>query len=246
MTQVLLLLFTLAVMQQRPAVATPPVPILCYHNIRASLEGHRPDYTIDRERFRQHLQSLYDRGYHTITAHQLYQHLTHGTVLPEKPVMITFDDNRLEHFTVAAPILRQFGFTGVFFIMTVTIGKPGYMTAAQIKQLVGDGHTIGVHTWNHPDMRHLTQEQWRVQVDLPRQTLERITGQPAPYFAFPYGAWNEAALLQLKSRGMKLAFQLNGKTSSINALYTIRRLEVAGNWQPARLLQAMRSGQSGS
>ncbi|AXY74172.1 polysaccharide deacetylase family protein [Paraflavitalea soli] len=226
---------------RQPRKLPPQVPILCYHNIRSSLEGHQPDYTIDRQQFRQHLKVLSDSGYHSITPDQLYQYLTRGIPLPEKPVMITFDDNRLEHYTIAAPMLRQYGFTGVFFIMTVTIGKPGYMSAEQLKKLSDDGHCIGNHTWDHPDMRKLTLQEWRIQVDMPRQYLEKITGRPVQGLAYPYGAWNEAAIKEVKARNVQMAFQLMGKMSNANPLYSIRRLQVSGNLPATELLEVMRS-----
>ncbi len=223
-----------------PRNGAKQVPILCYHNIKSSMEGHLPDYTIDRQQFRQHIKMLYDSGYHAITPEDLYKHITKGTLLPVKPIMITFDDNRREHYTIAASILRQYGFKGVFFIMTVTIGKPGYMNAIQIRELSENGHTIAAHTWDHPDVRKLTPQQWRVQLDLPRQLLEKITGKSVRFFAYPYGAWNEAAILQLKERGILAAFQLAGKQSGKYPLYTIRRLEVRGSWTPAKLQEKFR------
>jgi len=203
------------------------------------MEGHQPDYTIDRQQFGQHIKMLSDSGYHSITPDELYQHLTKGAPLPAKPIVITFDDNRQEHYTVAAPILREYGFRGVFFIMTVTIGKPGYMSAAQIRELSDNGHTIANHTWDHPDVRRLMPQQWATQFDQPRQTLEKITGKPVQYFAYPFGAWNEAAIQQLKEGGVLAAFQLYGKQSSNDPLYTIRRLEVRGTWTPAKLRESI-------
>src|SRR5687768_14257137 len=98
------------------------IPVLCYHNIKSSMEGQKFAYTIATKQFQAHIQMLADSGFHPISPNQLYNHLTRGDTLPRRPVMITFDDSRVEHFSIAAPILEAVGFRGVFFIMTITIG----------------------------------------------------------------------------------------------------------------------------
>ena len=80
---------------------------------------------------------LADSGYHTILPDQLYNYLTTGAPLPSKPIMLTFDDTDLDQFEIARPEMKKYGFKGVFFIMTVSLGRPHYMTKEQVKQLIG-------------------------------------------------------------------------------------------------------------
>src|ERR1700748_210874 len=87
-----------------PALAQrPQVPILCYHNIKDVTGKASPDYTISPANFKAQIKMLHDAGYHTILPDQLYDYLTKGTALPPKPVMLTFDDSHLEHYTLAMP-----------------------------------------------------------------------------------------------------------------------------------------------
>ena len=109
------------------------------------------------------------------------------------------------------------------------------MTKAQIKQLSDSGHTIGGHTWDHPDLRKLDGKEWDYQLNKPKDQLEQITGKSINCFAYPYGAWNETAISELKVRGVSIAFQLSNRQSETEPLYTIRRLMVAGNWTPDAL-----------
>lgn len=217
------------------------VPVLCYHNIKPSLTGHDPAFTISTEAFRSHIKILHDSGFHSISPEQLYRYLSHGESLPSHPVLISFDDDREEQYSLAWPILKQYGFTAVFFVMTVTIDKAGYFSRAQIKQLSDSGNYIGLHTWDHPDMRHISADAWPRQMDTPRSMLREITGKPVDYFAWPYGAWNGDAINQLSRRNLKAAFQLSGKSSSTHPLYTIRRLQVSGSWSSNTLLSNLRS-----
>lgn len=214
------------------------VPVLCYHSIK--MESERDDvYTVSETEFATQVKMLSDSGYHTVLPDQLYQYFTAGKPLPPKPIMLSFDDTRIEHFTVAAPEMGKYGFKGAFFIMNICIGKPGYMTAEQIKALSDNGHVIGCHTWDHHSVRVLHGKEWNVQIDQPKSKLEQITGKPAPYFAYPYGLWNDSAIYELKKRGIKAAFQLNGRQSKKEPLYTIRRMIVPGGWSPSKLNKFM-------
>ena len=95
------------------------------------------------------MRMLADSGYHTITPDQLYAYLISGTRLPAKPIILSFDDTDLDQYTVGYPEMKKYGFKGLFFIMTVSLGKPHYMSREQVRELSDEGNTIGSHTWDH-------------------------------------------------------------------------------------------------
>ncbi len=111
---------------------------------------------------------LSDSGYTAILPDQLYEYLTSGKTLPSRSVMITFDDSHEEHFSTAAPILEHFGYRGVFFIMTVPIGKHSYLTATEIKALSDRGHVIADHTWDHTNLKNIHENEWDLQISRPK------------------------------------------------------------------------------
>lgn len=215
------------------------IPILCYHRIQDN--GKPADYTVTTQAFKQQLQLLADSGFHSVLPDQLYAYLTKGTPLPPKPFMLTFDDTRVEHFTIAAPEMEKHGFKGVFFVMTIPIGRPNYMSADQIRELSDRGHVIGSHTWDHHNVKHLKGEDWEKQIQVPKEKLEAITGRPVEYFAYPFGVWNDTAALEIKKHSFKAAFQLTQKRSEDEPLYTIRRTLVPGSWETSKLLVRMSS-----
>ncbi|WP_276481125.1 polysaccharide deacetylase family protein [Paraflavitalea pollutisoli] len=251
---------TPAINESNPAPATAPitkpipvdaasvlakkeVPILCYHQIR----DWRPtdsktaqNYIVPVENFRNQIKALADSGYHTILPDQLYAYLTTGAALPSKPIMLTFDDTDLDQYTVALPEMNKYGFKGVFFVMTVSIGRPNYMTKAQIKDLADKGHSIGSHTWDHHNVKQYQGQDWVTQIEKPSKTLETITGKPINYFAYPFGLWNPQAIPHLKEKGMIAAFQLAGKRDPQDPLHTIRRIIVPGAWKPNTLNKVIR------
>ncbi|WP_262697167.1 polysaccharide deacetylase family protein [Chitinophaga lutea] len=128
-----------------------------------------------------------------------------------------------------------------FFIMTVTIGKKGYLSAREINALHQQGHTIGSHTWDHPRIQgEDSLPDANRQLRQSKATLEKITGAPVTCLAYPFGSWNEATVSQLQKAGFHLAFQLSSRRASRLPQYTIRRIMVDGRWQGQRLLAAIR------
>ena len=214
------------------------VPVLCYHHIRNTRPG---DYVVSPSAFAEQMQALADSGYKTILPDQLYNYLVSGDPIPEKSIMLTFDDTDLEQFTVGAAEMSKHNFKGVFFIMNISIGRPRYMSKEQIKQLSDEGNIIEAHTWDHHRVTEYTDADWDKQLNEAKQKLETITGKPVVYFAYPFGLWNTAAIPQLQHRGIKMAFQLSAKRDSTQPLYTVRRMLVPGTWTTKGLFKAMKT-----
>jgi peptidoglycan/xylan/chitin deacetylase (PgdA/CDA1 family) len=223
------------------------VPVLCYHQVRpwaATDSRSARTFIIPPDRFAAHMKMLHDSGYHTILPDELLAYAKGKATLPSRPVLLSFDDGTVSQFTTALPVMEQYGFKAVFFIMTVTLNRAGYMTEDQIRTLAMKGHVIGAHTWDHHDVRKYTGDDWKIQLEQPRQKLERITGKEVSYFAYPFGAWNETAVGQLQRCAYRAAFQLSSRSMSVNAQYTIRRIVADGHWSSGRLQAALERMQS--
>lgn len=222
-------------------LARREVPVLCYHQIRnniASDSKRSHDDIIAPDKFREHMKMLADSGYQSILPDQLYNYLVYGARLPEKPIMITFDDTDEDQFTVGNSTLKKYGFKGVYFIMTVSIGRKGrinYMTKEQIKQLSDEGNTIASHTYDHKNFAQFTDADWTTQIDEPTKKLEQITGKKVEYFAFPYGVYKSSTLHKLKEHGFKAAFILSTARDENYPLYTIRRIIDPGRYTAKNL-----------
>ena len=225
-------------------LSKPEVPILCYHHIRnfsSRQSESMKSYSVTPAAFAEQMKTLSDSGYQTVLPDQLYDYLVHGKTLPPKPVMITFDDTDEEQYSIGAAELQKYGFKGVYFIMTIAINRPRYMSAQQIKSLADSGHEIAAHTWDHHMVTKYVGAQWDTQMLRPRAKLESITGKPVKYFAYPFGLWNRQAIPEIKSRNYDLAFILSSKRDSLNPLHTIRRMIVPGTWSTPGMMKAMRT-----
>lgn len=219
-------------------LARPQVPVLCYHQIRnwtASDGKVGKDYIVPTAEFRSQMKMLSDSGYHTILPDQLYNYLAYGVKLPSKPIMLTFDDTKLDQWTVAIPELKKYGFKGVFFIMTVSLGRPNYLSKDQVKQMSDAGHVIGSHTYDHQNVKKYQGEDWVTQIEKPTKTLEEVTGKEIKYFAYPFGLWNKEAIPELKKRGFSSAYILAEKRDDNDPLFTIRRIIASGYWNTKTL-----------
>jgi peptidoglycan/xylan/chitin deacetylase (PgdA/CDA1 family) len=219
------------------------VPVLCYHHIREAKPGQSEtlkSYSVSPESFAQQMKALKDSGYETILPGDLYNYLAHGGKLPPKPVMLTFDDTDEEQYSIGYTEMKKYGFKGVFFIMTISINRPRYMTKEQLKELSDDGNAVEAHTWDHHMVTKYKGLDFDTQFVKPKKKVEDITGKPAEYFAYPFGIWNMAAIPELKKAGYKMAFILSSKRDSTEPLYTIRRMLVPGQWSTPGVFKAMK------
>ncbi|WP_371327586.1 polysaccharide deacetylase family protein [Mucilaginibacter sp. PPCGB 2223] len=239
-------------------LARKQVPILCYHQIRdwrASDSKTAKDYICPIATFKADMKMLADEGYHTILPDQLYAYLTTGAALPSNPIMLTFDDTDLDQYTIADPELKKYHFKAVYFVMTVSLGRPHYMTPEMVKKLSDEGNIIGSHTWDHhpvtkyshnsvmkmaADKKHPNgytkpMDDWVTQIDKPTKKLEEITGKKLDYFAYPFGLWNKMAIAEIKKHGFKAAFSLADKRDDADPLFTIRRIIASGFWSAKTL-----------
>jgi peptidoglycan/xylan/chitin deacetylase (PgdA/CDA1 family) len=218
------------------------VPVLCYHQLRdwrSSDSAYNKATLICPPRyFRAHLDALAEGGWTTINPDQYLAHLETGKALPRKPVILSFDDGSAGHAREALPQLAKREMTGVFFVMTVVLGKSGWMSTRDIKRLADAGMTIGSHTWDHHAVNDLSGRDWKVQLDETRTLLRRASGQRVEHFAYPYGTVSTKAFPHLRHAGYQTAFQLEAEKLDHHApLYTLRRSIVVSTWSGADLLR---------
>lgn len=225
----------------KDVIARATVPVLCYHQVRPWTSSDssytKTQLVIPPEKHREHLDAIKNAGYTTITPDQYLAHLTQNAELPAKPVMLSYDDGKDNQPETAFADLTSRGMKGVWYIMTVVIGNDGWTTKDQIKQVADAGHVIGCHTWDHHDVRKYGAKDWAMQFEEPRALLQKISGQPVDSFAFPYGAWNDAALPHLKKAGYSTAFQLEEKpVDTTYPLLTLRRALAVSTWSGSEVV----------
>ena len=192
---------------------TVRVPILMYHRI-AVLAGDEPavtiDLTVDPGEFTLQMQWLQDNGYTSITQMQLYRALEEGKPLPDKPVMITFDDGYRGIATIAAPIMTRVEMVGTAYVITDRIANlkktaPTWMTWSQLRTLEQRGWDIGSHTVAHTEIPSMTPEAGLKTLRASRFALEKHLAHPVQWFCYPAGSVDPASVELVKQAGYVLA-----------------------------------------
>lgn len=171
---------------------TVQVPILMYHHISLPVTQDALDRSlaVQPEMFKAHLQYLKAHGYHSITFNQLFSALYYGGPLPKKPVILTFDDGYDDAYKNVYPMLKQFGFSGMFYIITGKVGWQGQATWPQLREMLRNGMQMGSHTINHVDMGQaleVSQAQAQRELRASQDTLQKQLGIPIQQFCYPSG-----------------------------------------------------------
>lgn len=136
------------------------VPVLMWHNLAEESSG---DMTISVDTFRAQIEALHEAGFKTVSLQQLYDYVHFGTELPEKPIVLTFDDGYFSNYEYAFPILQEYDMQATIFAIGVSVGKDTYkdtdhaMTphfgVDEAREMVASGlisvqsHTYDMHQW---------------------------------------------------------------------------------------------------
>ena len=207
------------------------VPVLTYHKIEDRREWGVN--TVPPGRFREQMEYLQREGFRPITFREL------GTAAqPEKAVIITFDDAYESVYLHALPILQEFGYPAVVFVIVDYVGQWNtwdanlgglhfrHLDEEQLRELVRSGWEIGSHTLTHRALVHLTPAEAEKEILQSRNRLREISGQAVTTLAYPFGLQNSRIREMARQSGYRWACQnLWGEFQADNP-YTLRRIPV--------------------
>lgn len=175
--------------------------ILMYHNL-APDGWECNDWTVSAGEFRKDLQWLTDNGYEFV----LPSELAAGKSLPEKAVMLTFDDGYASNYEIGYPILQEYGAKAVIALITKRIedGVEGFLTWDMCREMQRSGlvefgsHTHDVHALANQGVARGEGESWEAydqrvipDVDQSIRLIQQELGTTPVFFAYPYGRTDE-------------------------------------------------------
>ena len=185
------------------------VPILMYHYISVpppDADRYRLDLSVTPDQFAAQLAWLRDNGYSAVSLDDVYLALTEGYPLPPRPVVLTFDDGYADAYQHAFRLLREFGMTGTFFVITgwIDAHTPGYLTWAQAREMAAAGMSIQSHSRTHPNLAggECDYDCLVYQILGSVETLEAELGTRPRFFCYPGGRYDEAVLEILPQVGI--------------------------------------------
>ena len=235
-----LLLVALAASPAAAAVRDTPVPILVYHHVAGAPKGSDDDALyVPPRRFARHVRALDRAGYTGITLARAWRHWEEGDPLPERPVILSFDDGFADQYRNAAPVLRARGWPGVLNLQTARLGRKGGLTRRKVRRMLRDGWELGAHSVTHADLTKAAAERLEVEVEESRRVLKRaFPAQPVDFFCYPYGRTNAAVQAVVQDAGFLGATTTRrGAAAPDDGAYALDRMVITGNFGPRRLLR---------
>lgn len=204
------------------------VPVLMYHSIDYE-KGN--ELRVPKEAFREQMSYLKESGYTTLTLDELYDFFINNKPVPNKSIVITFDDGYKDNFENAYPVLKEFGFNATIFVITSTVdANKNYLTSPQIKELEENGIDIESHTVNHEQLDKLTYAEQLTTLKNSREYIEKLLGKQKKYTAYPFGKWNDDTIKAVKEAGYSMVFTTeSGWGNKSQGIYELHRVYVSAN-----------------
>lgn len=226
------------------------VPIFMYHYIqeppdqRADPVGY--GLSVRPEEFRRQMAYLDEHGYHPVTIADLRAYLQGQASLPDKPVVLTFDDGYADFYSTALPILREHRFRAVAYIVSGFTAYPDrYMTPDQVREIDAAGIEIGAHTYSHVD---LTQSgvDLNLQLVQSKAQLEGMVGHPVVDFCYPSGRFNPSIVSAVRAAGYESATTtVEGSAHSFDDRYQWTRVRMSPDVSIAAFAAALANHENG-
>lgn len=223
------------------------VPILMYHYVStppADADIYRRDLSVSPDLFAAQLDRLQADGYTTISLYDLMANLTQGAPLPEKPIILTFDDGYRDLYENALPRLRERGMVATIFVLTdfMDAGRPEYLTWDMARELLAAGISIESHGRNHVSLRGKDNDYLIWQALGSDQTIEHELGVRPRFVSYPAGEYDQSVIDIFQSANYWAGVTTGqGATHSSDDPFRLARIRVRGTTSPddlAKLLSA--------
>lgn len=182
------------------------VPVLYYHSVQKNADN---EVIITPQTLKYELQYIKDQGYTTLTMNELYNYLLHNSPIPNKSIVITFDDGYMDNYYNAFPILKDLNMKATIFCITSNLDGSYYLSKEAINEMLNYGIDIESHTVNHLKLNQLTYSEQLRELQESKKNLESITGKEVYAVAYPFGAFNDDSIKAAKAAGYKLGFTTN-------------------------------------
>ncbi|WP_285028982.1 polysaccharide deacetylase family protein [Mycolicibacterium sp. lyk4-40-TYG-92] len=229
------------------------IPILLYHSISDAPEPWIAPYAVSPATFAQHLNLVAESGRTALTVSELGAALSGHASLPQRPVVITFDDGFAD-FVGAAEILAERGLRSTLYVTTGALqGRPRpakmalppapMLDWAELDHLMELGVEIGAHSHTHRQLDTLRAGEVAEELRQSKDMLEQACGRPIPSFAYPHGFQSRQTRRLVAAAGHASACAvMNAFSSDGDDIFALARLTVAATTTPERMAAWLSGG----
>jgi peptidoglycan/xylan/chitin deacetylase (PgdA/CDA1 family) len=215
------------------------LPILLYHRVVQSKKevGKHKIYVFENQ-LKAELEYLKQNNFETITFEKLSQLPANADL--QKKVILTFDDGYEDNYRLLFPLLKQYNFTAVIYLVTqlqrnewgIKEGEPvcNLLTLNQIKEMQDYGIEFGGHTQHHIALNETTEQIAKNEIEFCQADVEKITGKKMLSFCYPFGGINQTVKKIMHQSNIPFAVATNtGAVNWATDKHQIRRLEIRPN-----------------
>lgn len=208
------------------------IPVLNYHQIN---DTEKNALTVNTEQFEAQMKYLADHGYTTITPADMLDAWENGAELPEKPVIITFDDGYLDNYNHAFPVLEKYHLKATIFLISDYVGTyPNYLTWSDIQDMDESGLIdFESHTLSHEELTKAPSlDEAKHQLTGSKDAIEwnMGSGKHVRFIAYPCGEYNDDIEQATKDAGYRAAFTVNyGLAEPTENHFVLDRVPIFGS-----------------
>lgn len=207
-------------------------PILLYHHVADVDPANR--YYISPKVFQEQMEALQSWGYTALPISTIVETIIKGGELPQRPVVITFDDGNEDVYTNAFPIMQKLGFVGTFFIVGQSIGAAHLVSAPQLEEMIAAGWEIGSHSMSHLDLTKM-HDKVQYEIGMSKANLEKELKTKVHVFAYPFGTTDPYLVSKVQNYGYLAAVGLGTSYEhGWSTLFYLSRIEVQSSYDMAK------------
>lgn len=226
------------------------VPILMYHSVAGCPPPATRRLSVSPGAFEAQIAFLVNHGFTGVTFSELADAFLNGSALPERPVVLTFDDGYADFVSAAWPVLERHQFPATVFVTTGWMADAGpnakgrpldkMLNRSQVRALASLGMEIGAHSHGHPKLDELSDAALRQELADSRDLLADCISAPVGALAYPFGYSTRRVRLAARAVGYRHAAAVrNRRATPSDNLFMLPRLTIRRSTSPAAFAKIM-------
>lgn len=228
------------------------VPILMYHSVSDQPNEETMPHSVRPSDLAEQLAYLKESGFTPLTLGDLVASFNknNGRILPDKPIVLTFDDGYADFHSQALPLLERYAFPATVFLTSGWVSDAGKDAAGrplddmlswtQAREAAQTGIEIGGHSHSHPQLDQLRSEELRQELRRNKALLEDKIGTPVATMAYPFGYSSARVRREVRKAGYFAACAVaNSIAADKHDMLAIPRLTISTSTTTAMFRRAV-------